>query len=153
MASVNRVTLLGRVGKDPDVRFASDGKAIANLSLATNEVWKDKKTGQKNEKVQWHKVVLFGGLAEVVQKYVTKGDLIYVEGKIETRKWQGQDGQDKYTTEIIVGMGGTMQMLGSPKGNQGGQSGNQGWGGQSRPQGGQSQHEPPPFDDDQDIPF
>lgn len=114
MNGINKVILIGRLGKDPDVRFTPDGKAIANITLATSESWKDKNTGQKQEKTEWHRVVFFGGIAQVVSDYVKKGSQIYIEGKLTTRKWQDNTGQDKYTTEIIVdGFNGVMQMLDS----------------------------------------
>lgn len=116
MSSVNKVTILGRVGKDPDVRYTSDNKPIANLSIATSESWKDSH-GNKQEKTDWHKTVVFGALADVVKKYVKKGDLLYIVGKLQTRKWQGQDGKDVYTTEIVVDMRGELVMLGGGNGN------------------------------------
>ena len=110
---VNKVILIGNVGQDPEVRYFSDGSAIANVSLATSEVWKDKNTGEQQEKSEWHRVVFRGKLAEIVQQYVHKGDKLYVEGKLQTRKWQGSDGADRYSTEVVVdGFSGQMQMLG-----------------------------------------
>lgn len=117
MAGINKVILIGNLGNDPEVRHTQDGKAIANITLATSESWKDKNTGQKQEKTEWHRVVFFGGVADVVAKYLKKGSKIYVEGKLQTRKWQDQSGQDKYTTEVVVdGFSGTMQMLDSANG-------------------------------------
>ena len=114
MSGVNRVILVGRLGKDPEVRYTPDGKAIANITLATSESWKDKNTGQKQERTEWHRVVFFGGVAGVVGEYLKKGSQIYIEGKLQTRKWQDQSGQDKYTTEVVVdGFNGVMQMLDS----------------------------------------
>ena len=111
---VNKVILVGNLGNDPDVRFTPNGNAVANLSLATSESWKDRNTGQQQEKTEWHRVVIFGKLAEIAQLYLRKGSKIYIEGKLQTRKWQGQDGQDRYTTEIVVdGFSGQMQMLDS----------------------------------------
>ncbi|WP_257294265.1 single-stranded DNA-binding protein [Endozoicomonas sp. YOMI1] len=109
---VNKVILIGNLGNDPDVRFTPNGSAVANLSLATSESWKDRNTGQQQEKTEWHRIVIFGKLAEIAQQYLRKGSRIYIEGKLQTRKWQGQDGQDRYTTEIVVdGFSGQMQML------------------------------------------
>lgn len=110
---INKTILLGNVGKEPEVRYTQDGKAIANISLATSESWKDK-DGQKQEKTEWHRVVFFGKLAEVVEKYISKGSRIYLEGKLQTRKWQDKDGNDRYTTEIV---GNEMKMLGGNNGN------------------------------------
>ena len=112
MASLNKVQVIGNLGRDPEVRFTGDGRAIANLTLATSERWKGK-DGSQQEKTEWHRVVVFGNLAEVVQKYLKKGDTAYFEGKLQTRKWTGNDGQEKYTTEIVVDRGGQMVMLGS----------------------------------------
>lgn len=97
--NLNKVMLIGRLGKDPDVRYTKDGTAVCNLSLATSEQWKDK-SGEKQERTEWHRVVLWGRQAEIAQQYLQKGRLVYVEGRLETRKWQDQSGQDKYTTEI-----------------------------------------------------
>lgn len=122
MRGINKVILIGNVCADPEVRYLPNGGAVANLSLATNESWTDKNTGQKQEKSEFHRIVFFGKLAEVVAQYVKKGDPLYVEGKLQTRKWQDQAGNDKYTTEIVVdGFGGQMQMLGSNGGKQGAQ--------------------------------
>lgn len=109
---VNKVILVGNVGGDPEVRYAPNGTAFANITLATSESWKDKQTGQLQERTEWHRVVFSGKLAEIVGQYVTKGQQLYIEGKLRTRKWQAQDGQDRYTTEILVGVDGQMQMLG-----------------------------------------
>jgi len=112
MAGINKVILVGRLGQDPEVRYTPDGKPIANITLATSESWKDKNTGQRQEKTEWHRVVFFGGVAGVVGEYVRKGSQIYIEGKLQTRKWQDQSGQDRYTTEVVVdGFSGVMQML------------------------------------------
>ncbi|WP_276576708.1 single-stranded DNA-binding protein [Endozoicomonas sp. 4G] len=111
---VNKVILIGNLGNDPDVRFTPNGSAVANLSLATSESWKDRNTGQPQEKTEWHRVVIFGKLAEVAQQYLRKGSKIYIEGKLQTRKWQDQSGQDKYTTEVVVdAFNGQLQMLDS----------------------------------------
>lgn len=102
MASVNKVILMGRLGKDPDVRSLKDGSQVVSFSLATSENWKDKNTGEKRDKTEWHRCVAYRKVAEIIGKYVHKGSLIYLEGKLQTKKWQGNDGQDRYTTEIIV---------------------------------------------------
>ena len=118
--SLNKVTLIGNLGRDPEVRYTNDNRPIANLTLATSESWKDQ-SGQKQEKTEWHRIVIFGNLADVVQKYLKKGDSVYFEGKLQTRKWTDQSGQEKYTTEVVVDRGGTMVMLG--KGGSAGASG------------------------------
>ena len=119
MKGVNKVILLGNLGKDPEVKYMPNGNAVANITLATSETWNDKNSGEKQEKTEWHRVVFFGKLAEIVGQYLKKGSKIYVEGKLQTRKWQGQDGQDRYTTEVVVDIGGTMQMLDSRGGEAG----------------------------------
>ena len=116
MAGVNKVILIGNLGADPDVRYMPSGDAVANVRIATSETWKDRNTGEKQERTEWHNVVFFGKIAEVVKQYLRKGSKIYVEGKLRTRKWQTQDGQDRYTTEIVVDINGTMQMLDSRQG-------------------------------------
>jgi single-strand DNA-binding protein len=119
MAGVNKVILIGNLGADPEVRYMPSGDAVANVRIATSETWKDKNTGEKQERTEWHNVVFFGKIAEIVKQYVHKGSKIYVEGKLRTRKWQGQDGQDRYTTEVVVDITGTMQMLDSRSGGTG----------------------------------
>ncbi|CAG0912166.1 unnamed protein product, partial [Cyprideis torosa] len=109
---VNKVILLGNCGRDPEVRYTQSSQAVATLSLATTDRWKDRNTGQDSERTEWHRLVFWGRLAEVVAQYVKKGQQLYIEGRLQTRKWQGQDGQDRYTTEIVVG---EMQMLGGGK--------------------------------------
>ncbi|MDD9912480.1 MAG: single-stranded DNA-binding protein [Alphaproteobacteria bacterium] len=110
-ASLNKVMVIGNVGRDPEIRHTGDGKAIANVTVATTENWKDR-SGERQEKTEWHRVVVFGGLADVVSKYVKKGDPVYFEGKLQTRKWTDNQGQERYTTEIVVdNFGGAMQML------------------------------------------
>ena len=117
MAGINKVILIGNLGTNPELRYASGGDAILNLSIATSETWTDKNTGQKQEKTEWHRVVLFGKLAELVAKYCNKGSKLYIEGKLQTRKWTNKEGKDQYTTEIIVsGFNGTVQMLDSQEG-------------------------------------
>lgn len=180
---VNKVILVGNLGNDPEVRYMPNGNAVANLSLATSESWKDQQ-GQVQERTEWHRLTMYRRLAEVAGEYLKKGSQIYVEGKLQTRKWQDQSGQDRYTTEVIVDQ---MQMLGGrseggsggggyqqrPQSNQGGYPNQQGGGYQQAPnQGGQSnpgnqgggrpQNQPqskqppmaePDFDFDDDIPF
>ncbi len=112
MAGINKVILVGNLGAKPEVKYAANGNAIANLSVATSESWTDKNTGQKQDKTEWHRVSLFGKLAEIAGQYLDKGSKVYVEGKLQTRKWQDKNGQDRYTTEIVVsGFNGTLQML------------------------------------------
>jgi single-strand DNA-binding protein len=146
MASVNKVILVGNLGRDPEVRYMPEGGAITNISIATTDTWKDK-NGEKQERTEWHRVVFFGKLAEIAGEYLKKGSQVYVEGALRTRKWQDKDGQDKYTTEIVADR---MQMLGSRSG--GGASaempsGGNGGGSSSKSGGGK-------FDDfPDDIPF
>ncbi|EOC1051676.1 single-stranded DNA-binding protein [Cronobacter sakazakii] len=109
---VNRVILLGHLGQDPDVRYMPNGGAVTSLRLATSESWRDKQTGEMKEVTEWHSVVLYGKLAEVAGEYLRKGSQVYIEGQLRTRKWQDQSGQDRYSTEVVVNVGGTMQMLG-----------------------------------------
>ena len=110
---INKVILVGNLGRDPDIRFSSKGEAIATLALATSESWKDKNTGEKVEKTEWHQVVVFGKLADVCQKYLRKGSKIFVEGKLQTRKWD-KNGVDQYTTEVVLsGWSSTLMMLDS----------------------------------------
>ncbi|EUL79831.1 TPA: single-stranded DNA-binding protein SSB1 [Enterobacter asburiae] len=169
---VNKVIIVGRLGQDPEVRYAPSGAAFANLSVATSEQWRDKQTGEQKELTEWHRVVLSGKLAEVAGEYLRKGSEVYLEGKLRTRKWTDQSGSEKYTTEVLVGVGGTMQMLGSRHGGAAPAGGGQqqgGWGQPQQPQGGnqfsggaQSRHQQqpapaptnePPMDFDDDIPF
>ena len=109
---VNKVILIGNLGNDPEIRHLAGGAAVANISLATSEQWKDKETGEKQEKVEWHKVTFFGRLAEVVGEYLHKGSQVFVEGRLQTDKWQDKDGVDRYTTKIIASQ---MQMLGGKR--------------------------------------
>lgn len=150
---VNKVILVGNLGQDPEVRYMPNGGAVANITLATSESWRDKATGEQKEKTEWHRVVLFGKLAEVAGEYLKKGSQVYLEGKLNTRKWTDQAGVEKYTTEVHVNVGGTMQMLGGKaEGGKPAQSGAQ----QSRPaQQSQpaAQNNEPPMDFDDDIPF
>lgn len=109
MASINKVILIGNLGRDPEVRYLPDGGAITNISIATTEVWKDK-SGEKQERTEWHRVAFFGRLAEIAGEYLKKGSQVYVEGSLRTRKWQDKEGQERYTTEIVAS---EMKMLGS----------------------------------------
>lgn len=113
---VNKAIIIGALGVDPEVRYMPSGAAVANLSVATNEMWKDKQTGQPQERTEWHRVALFGRLAEVAGDCLRKGSKVYIEGRLQTRKWQGQDGQDRYTTQIVAN---DMQMLDGRGGHQG----------------------------------
>lgn len=141
---VNKVIIVGNCGQDPETRFMPSGGAVTNLSIATSESWKDKNTGDQQERTEWHRVVFFNRLAEIAGEYVKKGSKLYVEGSLRTRKWQGQDGQDRYTTEIVAS---EMQMLDSRGGQQGGgdyqQSSNQQYGQQSAPQQNTPQQQAP----------
>jgi single-strand DNA-binding protein len=114
MSSLNRATIIGNVGKDPEIRATQDGRKIASLSVATSESWKDKNTGEKKESTEWHRVSVFNeGLVKVIEQYVTKGTKIMIEGQIKTRKWMDKDGLEKYTTEIVIqNFGGQMILLG-----------------------------------------
>lgn len=118
---VNKVILVGTCGQDPEVRYLPNGNAVTNLSLATSEQWTDKQTGQKVEKTEWHRVSLFGKVAEIAGEYLRKGSQVYIEGKLQTREWE-KDGIKRYTTEIVVDMQGTMQLLGGRPQNQDGSS-------------------------------
>lgn len=118
---VNKVILIGNLGQDPDTRYTPNGNAVVNLNLATDESYKDRQTGQLVPKTEWHRVVLFGKVAEVAGQYLRKGSKVYIEGKLQTRKWQNKEGQDVYTTEVVVDISGQMQMLDS-RGGEGGMS-------------------------------
>jgi single-strand DNA-binding protein len=117
MASVNKVILIGNLGRDPETRYTADGAAITNIRVATTDSWKDKATGEKKEQTEWHTVVFFGRLAEIAGEYLRKGRPVYVEGRLRTRKWQDKEGQDRYSTEVVADV---MQMLGSREGMGGG---------------------------------
>lgn len=151
---INKVILIGNLGQDPEVRYMPSGGAVANLRLATSESWKDKNTGELQERTEWHTVVMFGRLGEIAGEYLKKGSKIYVEGRLQTRKWQGKDGNDRWSTEIVAN---DMQMLDS-RGGSGGQSGG-GWDDDAAPRGGsrgggaRKQQTVPPDDLDDDIPF
>ena len=178
---VNKVILVGNLGNDPEIRYMPNGGAVANITIATSESWRDKATGEQREKTEWHRVALFGKLAEVAGEYLRKGSLVYIEGQLQSRKWQDQSGQDRYTTEVVVqGFNGVMQMLGGraqggapAQGGMGGQQQQGGWGQpqqpqqqqysapaqpqkapqQQAPQPAQPQYNEPPMDFDDDIPF
>lgn len=179
---VNKVILIGNLGKDPETRYTPNGSAVTNLTLATDESYKDKNSGQMVPKTEWHRIVIFGKIAEIAAQYLHKGSKVYLEGKLQTRKWQGQDGQDRYTTEVVIDINGQMQMLDSKSGDQGQAGNNNQQGGgqnnyqqpqqqpqnnggyQQQPQqqqrqqpqntGGYQQSQPTPVDDfDDDIPF
>ncbi len=111
---VNKVILIGNLGNDPDVRYTAGGSAVVNISIATSESWRDKETGERQERTEWHRVVFFGRLAEIVSEYLRKGAKIYIEGRLQTRKWQDKDGSDRWTTEIVAN---EMQMLDSRGGH------------------------------------
>lgn len=144
---VNKVIIVGRLGQDPEVRYAPSGAAFANMTVATSEQWRDKQTGEQKEQTEWHRVVLSGKLAEIAGEYLRKGSEVYLEGKLRTRKWTDQSGAEKYTTEVLVGVGGTLQMLGGKRE------------GESQPKRQNSQPQQPkqacepPMDFDDDIPF
>ncbi len=149
---VNKAILVGTLGRDPEVKYTAGGSAVVNVSVATNESWKDKNTGENVEKTEWHRIVIFGKLAEIAVQYLKKGSQVYFEGKIQTRKGQDQNGQDRYTTEIVAN---EMQMLDS-RGAGGGadRGGDTSWGGGGRPAQSSAPSSPPPSNDfDDDIPF
>ena len=154
---INKVILVGNLGQDPETRYMPSGSAVTNFTVATNESWKDKQTGEQKERTEWHRVVMFDRLAEIAAEYLRKGSQVYIEGKLQTRKWQGQDGQDRYTTEIRAN---EMQMLGGRGGGGGGGSfgggaggGSFGGGGGQKGGGGNAPPQPGPDDFDDDIPF
>ncbi|EKL00596.1 single-stranded DNA-binding family protein, partial [Vibrio cholerae HC-17A1] len=171
---VNKVILIGNLGQDPEVRYMPSGGAVANITIATSETWRDKATGEQKEKTEWHRVTLYGKLAEVAGEYLRKGSQVYIEGQLQTRKWQDQSGQDRYSTEVVVqGYNGIMQMLGG-RAQQGGMPAQGGmnvpaqqgsWGQPQQPakqhqpmqqsapqQYSQPQYNEPPMDFDDDIP-
>ncbi len=170
---VNKVIIVGNLGQDPDVRYMPSGGAVANITVATSESWNDKSTGEKKEQTEWHRIVLFGKLAEIAGEYLKKGSQVYIEGKLQTRKWTDKDGVERYTTEVVVSMGGTMQMLGGKNApasqtawgdpqQPGGNGANPQRGGRGASNGNQRGNRPanqsqganePPMDFDDDIPF
>ncbi|MBB5704707.1 single-stranded DNA-binding protein [Sphingopyxis panaciterrulae] len=176
--SVNKVILIGNLGADPEIKSFQNGGRIANIRIATSESWKDRMTGERKERTEWHNVVINGdGLVGVVERYLKKGSKVYIEGSLRTRKWQDRDGNDRYTTEVVIaGIGGALTMLdGAPGGgggsrgggdwgggsssgggwDQGGGSGGSAGGGWNQGGGGSSGGSRPPFDDDldDDVPF
>ncbi len=145
---INKAIIVGTLGRDPEVKYTAGGSAIVNISVATNESWKDKTTGENVEKTEWHRIVIFGKLAEIAAQYLKKGSQVYFEGKIQTRKWQDQNGQDRYTTEIVAS---EMQMLGGRADSSGGTADFKPQQPASKPS---SQFDAPPADDGfDDIPF
>lgn len=148
---VNKVILVGNLGRDPEVRYSPSGAAIANVTIATTEGWKDKQTGEMQERTEWHRIVFFSRLAEIAGEYLRKGSQIYVEGRLQTRKWQDKDGQDRYTTEIVAN---EMQMLGGRGGGSSQASDSSAQFDQSQPSAPSSKPAAKEFDDfDDDIPF
>ena len=140
---VNKAIIVGTLGQDPEVRYTGSGAAVANISVATNETWKDKATGEAQERTEWHRIVMFGKLAEIAQQYLKKGSQAYFEGRIQTRKWQDQSGNDRYSTEIVAN---EMQMLGGRGGGAPAES--------DQPQSRPAPAETAPIDDGfDDIPF
>lgn len=164
--SVNKVILVGNLGRDPEIRRTQDGRPIANLNLATTESWRDRNSGERREKTEWHRVVIFNeGLCKVAEQYLRKGSKVYVEGQLQTRKWEDQSGQERYTTEVVLqNYGGSLQMLDARgqggmgegmsdySGGPGGQMGGSDFG-QSSPMGGSSAGKSIGHDIDDDIPF
>ena len=149
---VNKAIIIGTLGRDPEIKYTASGSAVVNINVATNESWKDKNTGEMNERTEWHRIVMFGKLAEIAAQYLKKGSQAYFEGRLQTRKWQDQNGQERYTTEIVAN---EMQMLGGRPDASGGTTSFQ-----SRQQGQKpadqpaSQFDSPPADDGfDDIPF
>ncbi|EPL6456417.1 single-stranded DNA-binding protein [Providencia rettgeri] len=149
---VCKVILIGHLGQDPEIRYMPAGGAVANLTLATSESWRDKQSGEMREKTEWHRVCIFGKLAEVAGEYLKKGSQVYIEGSLQTRKWQDQSGQDRYTTEVVVNIGGTMQMLGGNSNQAGSQQPARQTQQPQRQQQSQAQQNEPP-QDFEDIPF
>jgi single-strand DNA-binding protein len=133
MASVNKVILVGNLGRDPEMRYSPNGAAICNITLATSRNWKDKDSGERREETEWHRVVMFNRLAEIANEYLRKGRSCYIEGYLQTRKWQDKEGQDRWTTEIVAQ---EMQMLGGRDSGEGGGGGGGGYGGRSGGSGG-----------------
>ena len=154
---LNKVMLIGNLGADPEVRYTGSGSAVANVRLATAEAWRDRESGEQQERTEWHRVVFFSRLAEIVSEYLRKGSQIYVEGRLQTRKWQDRDGNDRYTTEIVAN---EMQMLGGRGGSGSGGGAADGGGNAPSPSapraasgGAPPAQEPPMGDFDDDIPF
>lgn len=150
---VNKVILVGNLGQDPEVRYLPNGGAVANITLATSESWRDKATGEQKEQTEWHRVVLFGKLAEVAGEYLRKGSQVYIEGQLRTRKWTDQSGVEKYTTEVLVNVGGVIQMLGGKQGGNEQSSTSRNNQQRNQPAQQQSHHSEPPMSFDDEIPF
>lgn len=164
---INKVILVGNLGQDPEIRYMPNGNAVANFSVATSESWKDKQTGESRDRTEWHRVVVFGKLAEITGEYVKKGTQVYIEGQLQTRKWQDQSGTDRYTTEVVVNtVGGSLQILGSRNNAGNSDDESQSWGQSSNntssaparqtsqsPAQTQPKAPEPPMDFDDDIPF
>jgi len=149
---INKVILIGNIGADPECRYTPNGTAVANVSLATSDSWKDKQTGQQRERTEWHRVVFFGRIAEVVTEYARKGSKLYIEGRLQTREWE-KDGEKRYSTEVVVDIGGQMQLLdGAPQGRQQDYRGH-GGSNQRNPTTEHSQPEPDYGEFSEDIPF
>jgi single-strand DNA-binding protein len=144
---INKVIIVGNLGGDPETRYMPSGSAVTNLTVATNESWKDKQTGEQKDRTEWHKVALFNRLAEVAAEYLRKGSQVYIEGKLRTRKWQDKNGQDRWTTEIVAD---EMQMLGGRGGSGGGSAP---MGSSSDSSSSSAPPQPGPDDFDDDIPF
>jgi len=143
--------LIGNLGADPEVRYTAGGSAVANIRLATAETWRDRESGEQQERTEWHRVVFFSRLAEIVGEYLKKGSQVYIEGRLQTRKWQDKEGNDRYTTEIVAN---EMQMLGGRGGGgDGGSSFDSGGGARSGSSGSSTASEPPMDEFDDDIPF
>lgn len=154
--SVNKVILVGNLGRDPEVRYTQDNKKIVNMSVATSESWKDRNTGERRERTEWHRVVIFNeGLANIAEQYLRKGSKVYIEGQLQTRKWQDQSGQDKYSTEVVLqGFNCAMTMLDSREGGGGGgYGGGSGGGSGGGDFGGGGSGPAPGADLDDEIPF
>ena len=145
---INKVIVVGNLGQDPDTRYMPSGSAVTNITVATNESWKDKQTGEQKDRTEWHKVAMFGRLAEIAAEYLRKGSQVYIEGKLRTRKWQDKQGNDRYTTEIVAD---EMQMLGGRGGAGGGAGGGAPMSNDGPPPSPPPQGSSDDFDDD--IPF
>ena len=151
MAAVNKVILVGNLGRDPEVRYTQDGKGICNFTLATTDSWKDKNSGERRERTEWHRVVIFGKIAEIMGEILDKGRQVYVEGRLQTRKWTGQDGQDRWTTEVVIDQRGTIIALGPNTRNN--DVGNRSDGGYQGYDDRERTPVTPPMDMEDDIPF
>lgn len=151
MSGLNKVMLIGRLGKDPEIRYMPNGKAVANFSMATSETWKDKQTGERQEKTEWHNIVMFDRVAEIAGEYMRKGGQYYIEGKLQTRKWSDKEGRDRWTTEIVAN---SLQLLGSKSDSTGRDTHNhEAQGRASRPAQAQQQQPPAEEQFEDDVPF